>query len=137
MKVLEPYSVCWACIGSTPKSQVVRRGSSKGFAGPRIGLQGAPIGLTSLQGVRQLLCMGMQGSRSEPRKLGSQPGRQPSGIRKSVGSGRIGNMVTPVGDRTFPSNQRLHIQAKYGEHRQPTVLDLLQLKLGQGSGVLT
>merc|ERR1712115_324869 len=143
MNILRMYA---SCGNTRAKLQVVRRGLSEGAKGSQGAKGFAPlgsIGLTStipgrpIGSTRVLSKQGIDCGCLLLAALGSQPGCEPGGICESIGSGWICNMFTPVGNRTFPSNQRLHVHAKHGEHRQPTVLDLLQLQLGQGSGVLT
>merc|ERR1711997_293157 len=55
----------------------------------------------------------------------------------SVDTERIGDVGLPVGNWSLTGDKGLHVEAEHGEHSQSSVLDLLDLKLGEGVGIVS
>jgi hypothetical protein len=58
------------------------------------------------------------------------------GVVEGVGTGGVSNMLSPVSNGALSSDNGLDVKAKHGEHSKASVLDLLNLELSKGVGVV-
>ena len=64
-------------------------------------------------------------------------GHELGGVVPSVGCERISDVLGPVLDRALARDDSLDVEAEHGEHSEAAVLELLNLELSKGVGVVS